>query len=292
LSLAELAGAHPLWAADVARFAPWDEAVLGPQAGPAAGTWLVARSDAGGPGRPILVVGECDSSLDVGWVLAEAGLLPPFASVLALSQRRGRGQMRRDWRSPPGNLHAALAWPGHEGDLGAMAPVLVGHCLAEGLAALGFPAQVKWPNDLLLRGEKVGGILLEERGGRVLAGIGLNCASAPEATLLRRDHAAPATALAAHGAVPGALALWAGLVQRAQTCYRQCVTVSDSGERSQLVARRMAWLGRDVLVRENESTAYRARIIGLAGDGGLRLHRTDGGPGLELTLHCGSISLL
>lgn len=291
LSLTELSGSHPLWAADVARLAPWEKVVLGPSAGLAAGTWLRATG-AGSSGTPVLVVGECDSSLDVGWGLAGAGLLPPFASVLAVSQRQGRGQMRRNWQSPPGNLYAALSWPTETGDLGSMAPVLVGYCLAEGLAAAGFLVEVKWPNDLLLADAKVGGILLEERGGRTMAGIGINCARAPEAAVLRRNHAVPATALGEHGTVPGLPTLWDGLVQRAQTCYRQSVTVLDSGERARLVARRLAWLGREVFVRENDTDVFRGRIVGLAGDGGLRLRYGETGPGLEMTLHCGSIALL
>lgn len=293
LSPATLNAQHPLWAADVARLAPWREVTLDATAGPAAGTWYVASDERLAALPAILVVGACTSSLDVGWRLAEAGLLPPFASVLAVSQRSGRGQLRREWSSPAGNLYAAWVWPaGGDEQLAAMAPVLVGYCLAEGLEALGFPARIKWPNDLLLSGGKVGGILLEERSGRLLAGIGINCASAPEAARLRRDHAAPAIALSAAGALPGALTVWAGLVQSGQTCYRQSVTLSDSGERSRLIMRRMAWLGREVLVREAESSEFRARIVGLAGDGGLRLRRTDPGPLQELTLHCGSISLL
>ena len=293
LSLTELATVHPLFAADAASLAPWREVVLGSEAGPAAGEWLVAQGEAGQITPPLLVIGTCASSLDTGWILAEAGLLPPFASVLCVSQRRGRGQLRRNWLSPPGNIYAALSWPTQQDDrLNAMAPVLVGYCLAEGLAARGFPALIKWPNDLLLGGSKVGGILLEERGGRTLAGIGINCATAPNAASLRRDHAVPADALNSFGELPGAVTLWAGLVQSCQTCYRQCVTISNAGERSRMVAQRVAWLGREVLVRENESNEFRARIVGLAEDGGLRLRRSDHGPGQELTLHCGSISLL
>jgi BirA family transcriptional regulator, biotin operon repressor / biotin---[acetyl-CoA-carboxylase] ligase len=292
LSPAALAAVHPLWASDCARLAPWREVVFGPEAGPAAGQWFVAQGPAGQVSPPVLVVGECASSLDVGWTLAAAGLLPPFASVVAVTQSQGRGQMRRSWSSPPGNLYAALAWPVAPGDLGAMAPVLVGYCLAEGLAGQGFPVLLKWPNDLLLDGGKVAGILIEERCGQALAGIGLNCVAAPDPTELRRGHAVPAGTLAAFGPLPGLVALWAGLVQSGQTCYRQCVTVSGSGERSRLVARRVAWLGREVLVRENESNVFRARIVGLAEDGGLRLRHGDGGRGMELTLHSGSISLL
>ncbi|MGD9608103.1 MAG: biotin--[acetyl-CoA-carboxylase] ligase [Desulfovibrionaceae bacterium] len=292
MSLAALSATHPLWAADLKRLAPWREVRLGPEAGPWAGTWLTAQGAAGQVAVPICVVGECDSSLDAAWALAETGALPLFASVVAVTQRQGRGQMRRAWSSPPGNLYAALAWPTHPGDLGAMAPVLVGACLAEGLAALGYPSLVKWPNDLLLHGAKVAGILLEERAGRTLAGIGINVVAAPDPAALRRDHAAPATTLAACCAPPGLITLWAGLVQSVQTCYRQCVTASGSGKHSPLVVRRLAWLGREVLVRENETDAFRAWIVGLAEDGGLRLRRADGAHGMELTLHSGSISLL
>ena len=74
--------------------------------------------------------------------------------------------------SPPGNLYAALSWPADAGALGSAAPVVVGACLADALYARGFAARVKWPNDLLVDGAKVGGILLEERGGAVVAGVG------------------------------------------------------------------------------------------------------------------------
>lgn len=292
LSPSALAAVHPVWAADCERLAPWREVLLGPDAGPAAGRWVVAQGAAGQSPAPILVVGDCDSSLDAAWALAAAGALPPFASVLAVAQRQGRGQMRRAWSSPPGNLYAALSWPTHQGNLGAMAPVLVGACLAEGLDARGYPALVKWPNDLLLDGAKVAGILLEERAGQTLAGIGINVVAAPDPGELRRDHAAPAIALAALGTPPGPITLWTGLVQSVQTCYRQFVTASGSGKHSPLVVRRLAWLGREVSVRENETDAFRARIVGLAEDGGLRLRRGEGAHGLELTLHSGSISLL
>lgn len=287
-----LAASHPLWAADVARLAPWREVVLGPAAGPAAGVWRVAGGDCGQVADPVLCIGPCASSLDAAWAFASAGLLPPFASVLAVSQTRGRGQMRRDWVSPPGNLYAALSWPGDTGDLAAMAPVLVGACLADALTARGFATRVKWPNDLLMKNAKAGGILLEERGGAVLAGVGLNLASAPDAAGLRRDFAAPAVSLAAFGEIPGAVTVWTELVKSVQICYRLCVAVSDSRELSRFVERRLAWLGREVLVRESESDGYRARIVGLAEDGGLRLRRVDPDPGQDLTLHCGSISLL
>ncbi|EFL49318.1 biotin/acetyl-CoA-carboxylase ligase [Solidesulfovibrio fructosivorans JJ]] len=292
LSPGILAGSHPLWAADAARLAPWREVVLGPEHGPAAGGWLVAEGAAGQVADAVLCVGRCASSLDVARAFAAAGLLPPFSSVLALSQTSGRGQMRRDWVSPPGNLYAALSWPADAGALGSAAPVVVGACLADGLYAKGFAARVKWPNDLLVDGAKVGGILLEERGGAVVAGIGINLSIAPDAALLRREHAVPAAALDAFGEVPGAVTLWAELVKSGQTCYLQCVAVSGARELSRFLEGRLAWMGREVHVRENDADGFRARIVGLTEDGGLRLRRGDQCPGQDLTLHSGSISLL
>ncbi|MEA4858733.1 hypothetical protein [Solidesulfovibrio sp.] len=292
LSLADLAAAHPLWAADAGRLAPWREVVLGPACGPAAGTWLVAE---GGPGQcaaAALVVGRCASSLDVARAFGAAGLLAPFASVVAVAQTSGRGQLRRPWVSPPGNCYAALAWPGSGGDLEAAAPVVVGACLADALYARGFAVRVKWPNDLLIDAVKIGGILVEERGGLLLAGVGLNLASAPDPAGLRRDHAAQASCLAAFGEVPGAVTLWTDLVKSGQTCYLQCVAASGSRALSRFLEGRLAWLGRDVRVCEGGSHEFRARIVGLAEDGGLRLLRDGAGPGQVLKLHSGSIALL
>ncbi|KHK01195.1 biotin--[acetyl-CoA-carboxylase] ligase [Desulfovibrio sp. TomC] len=292
ISPENLASCHPLWAADVARLAPWREVELGPQYGPAAGRWLAALGPGAAAANAVLLVGPCTSSLDVAWELAGAGCLPPFASVVAVSQKQGRGQMRRNWISPPGNLYAALAWPGATGNLAAMAPVLVGACLSAALYDRGFPSRVKWPNDLLAGDRKIGGILLEERAGRIMAGIGINFASAPDAALLRRDHAAPAASLQVFGEVPGAVTLWSELVKSGQTCYLQCVALSDTNAVSRFVEQHLAWLGREVFVRESETDGFRARIIGLAEDGGLRLRHIDTGPGQDLTLHSGSISLL
>lgn len=287
-----LASCHSLWATDIARLDPWREVVLGSHYGPAAGRWLTALGPGAAAADAILLVGPCTSSLDVAWELAGAGYLPPFASVVAVSQKQGRGQMRRDWISPPGNLYAALAWPEAAGNLAAMAPVLVGACLSAALYDRGFPTRVKWPNDLLVGDRKIGGILLEERAGRIMAGIGINFASAPDAALLRRDHAVPAASLGVFGVVPGAVTLWSELVKSGQTCYLQCVALSDTNAVSRFVEQHLAWLGREVFVRESETDGFRARIIGLAEDGGLRLRQIDSVPGQDLTLHSGSISLL
>lgn len=99
--------------------------------------------------------------------------------VVARRQRFGRGQQGRLWHSPPGGLwlSAALPWPSQPGSAALGMAVAVG--LALQLESLGVQPQLKWPNDLLLEGRKLAGLLprLRQRGGEVRwaqVGIGLN----------------------------------------------------------------------------------------------------------------------
>ncbi|PLW81018.1 bifunctional biotin--[acetyl-CoA-carboxylase] synthetase/biotin operon repressor [Kineobactrum sediminis] len=111
-------------------------------------------------------------------------------------QTAGRGRRGRTWISPYArNMYLSLVWEYHEG-----AAALEGLSLAVGVAVvraldrLGLPAlQLKWPNDLLFNGAKVGGVLLEMAGdatGRcqVVLGVGINV-SMPAAAATTIDQA-------------------------------------------------------------------------------------------------------
>jgi len=108
-----------------------------------------------------------------------AGQPPPLA-VCARHQRHGHGQQGRIWQSPAGGvwLSAALPWPLDPSGAASLAlAAAVG--LALELEALGLKPQIKWPNDLLLGGRKLAGILprLRWRGGQVRyaqVGVGIN----------------------------------------------------------------------------------------------------------------------
>ncbi len=166
------------------------------------------------------------STNDEAMALLRAGD-PGGVFVVAASQMGGRGRHGRAWASPPGNLYASLGlidpapW--------ALAPQLgfvAGVALASALSVLcGDRARpsLKWPNDVLLGGAKLAGILLEcttlpgDRLGCV-AGFGVNCASHPEglpypATSLAKAgiHQAPLAVLAAlSDAFAATLARWHG----------------------------------------------------------------------------------
>jgi BirA family transcriptional regulator, biotin operon repressor / biotin---[acetyl-CoA-carboxylase] ligase len=101
---------------------------------------------------------------------------------LAEYQIAGRGRRGRVWQAPYGQqIMASLAWsfPTWPTDLGCL-PLAVGMTLAHTLHAEGAGSvQVKWPNDLVVRDRKLGGVLMEHRGEiggacRVVIGFGLN----------------------------------------------------------------------------------------------------------------------
>lgn len=105
-------------------------------------------------------------------------------AVLALQQTAGRGSRGRAWVSPPGNLYLSLLLrPTTKPREAGMWALLAGVAVAEALAEFG--VVLKWPNDILHDGAKLGGILIESSMAAsgaldfLVIGIGLNLAHAP-----------------------------------------------------------------------------------------------------------------
>ncbi len=151
------------------------------------------------PFAPVIVAGECTSTFDLAWELARDRNLPSWSAILALSQNKGRGQVRREWISPPGNLYVSFFLPPEIAGLGTLASLATGYLVHAGLLTMGIPTRLKWPNDLLLsNGEgKFGGLLLEERENRLVAGLGHNLRSNPEDGSMLRVSAVSAAVLPA-----------------------------------------------------------------------------------------------
>lgn len=125
-------------------------------------------------GRRVLVFGEIESSNSIALTLA--GSIADSFAVIALDQSAGRGRFGRSWRSRPGSsllLSVVLRTPPElhrPSILTAWAAVAVSEAV-EQLA--GVESRIKWPNDLLVDGRKVCGILIEQ-GAATVVGIGLN----------------------------------------------------------------------------------------------------------------------
>lgn len=101
--------------------------------------------------------------------------------IIARQQTLGRGRQGRVWQSPPGNVFLSLLLrpppetAPHMGQLAFVAGLAVG----EALGSFGCPWLLKWPNDVLVFGRKISGILLESEPGWVVAGMGINVQHSP-----------------------------------------------------------------------------------------------------------------
>ncbi|MEZ5743890.1 MAG: biotin--[acetyl-CoA-carboxylase] ligase [Sphingomonadaceae bacterium] len=102
--------------------------------------------------------------------------------LVADRQEAGKGRQGRDWIDGAGNFMGSTVVHRREGDPPAVSlALLAGLALHEALVPLagGHAPMLKWPNDLLLDGAKLAGILLEGQGERVIVGIGVNLVSSP-----------------------------------------------------------------------------------------------------------------
>lgn len=149
--------------------------------------------------RPVLVEkAETASTNDDARELALHGA-PHGALVLAARQLAGRGRAGRTFSSPAGGLYMSIvvrpsAPPHHWSVL----PLVAGAAAAMTLRERGFPVELKWPNDLMLCGRKLGGVLVESRMGAksfAIVGLGAN---------LRETPAEDATCLATYARAPDA----------------------------------------------------------------------------------------
>lgn len=120
--------------------------------------------------------------------LLEADSAQDPQALFAELQTAGRGRRGREWRSPFGaNLYLSLAWsfPTWPPQLSALS-LAVGVACARALRKAGLDqVMLKWPNDLRIGNDKLGGILIEQRGEaggacRVVIGIGINVSMSPE----------------------------------------------------------------------------------------------------------------
>ncbi len=97
--------------------------------------------------------------------------------ILAEAQSAGRGRYRRTWVSHHGNLYASFIFATDERD--PRLSYVVAVSVAETMIAFGINPTIKWPNDILIDGAKVAGILIEYAGAFVIVGIGVNIKTNP-----------------------------------------------------------------------------------------------------------------
>jgi BirA family transcriptional regulator, biotin operon repressor / biotin---[acetyl-CoA-carboxylase] ligase len=166
---------------------------------------------------------DCPSTQDIARAAAATGAPEGFIAV-ADHQTAGRGRRGRTWSDAPGQalMFSVLLRP--EAPTAELSPLalVLGIAVAE---ALPVPARLRWPNDVVVDGAKVAGILTELEtpagGGRyVVAGIGINV-NAPPDDLPETDRLPATSLLAETGTAHDRLALLHAVTDRIQATYRE-----------------------------------------------------------------------
>jgi BirA family biotin operon repressor/biotin-[acetyl-CoA-carboxylase] ligase len=135
-------------------------------------------------GRELLVFGRVTSTNDIAVNMARSGV-PEGTAIVAEEQTRGRGRLGRSWYSPPGEglWLSMILRPDIENRQSGTVSLVVALGIARALRdTYGIDAALKWPNDILVDGRKICGILTEaEFAGEniefVVVGMGMNVLS-------------------------------------------------------------------------------------------------------------------
>jgi BirA family transcriptional regulator, biotin operon repressor / biotin---[acetyl-CoA-carboxylase] ligase len=231
-------------------------------------------------GRRVLVFDRVDSTNTLGLALAGSDPEADGLVLIADEQITGRGQYGRVWQSRPGSslLMSVVLRPPPELRRPVILTAWVAVGAAEAIRALtGTQSRIKWPNDLLIRGKKVCGILIEQTGSvdclTTVAGIGLNLTQTAEEF--------------AEAGLPDAtsLGIVSGGLFDAHTAAKVVVRELDreyarllAGERVAVEADwkwRVGLLGRHVVIEHPNGGITTGRLRDMAFDG-LEVETTDG----------------
>lgn len=246
------------------------------------------------PLRPALIAQASDGAiaasdievaLDTGStntdLLARARAAAPTAPLLraALHQTAGRGRLGRRWHAAPGSaLLFSVALPLPASGVPTASTLVAGVALAEALATQAVAVALKWPNDLLLDGRKLGGLLAElaidRAGARTLVlGVGIN---------LWLDAAAAGSIGRPAAALGERIALETLALQREAWIGRLCAALLAALRDAQTrgfvpyqprFMQRFAWLGEPVQLVEHGACVAEGRALGVDGEGRLLVER-------------------
>ncbi len=234
------------------------------------------------------LIHECTSSNDL--LLADARTEPSTVHrrlYVAHSQEQGRGRQGKSWQSRLGEcLMFSLGWTFDkpQAELGALALVCALAC-QRALRQQGLAVQIKWPNDLVVGNDKLGGILIEtvRSGGRthVVIGIGINYVLPKEVEQSTSVQAAFQT-----GISPSAQQLLQAILQQLASLLPQFETDGFAPLAAEYQAAHRDQ-GRWVCLFKEGEMQYEGQALGVNTQGALRVQTADG----EREVVSGEISL-
>lgn len=224
----------------------------------------------------LYAVDSCTSSMDLAWQLVQDGKLSDWASVLAASQSSGRGQFNRRWQSPPGNVYGSLRIPQLSPAWRNLISLLSAESMRVVLTEQGLATTIKWPNDVLVAGKKVSGILIEERAGIIIAGVGLNLVSAPSPDDPDRANALAAGCLQEFGVILPPMKIWVRFIREMQSRLPETVSTGDPEDFVMGLMTHLAFIGERIVLDAYDGGNRSAILLGLDRSGGIKVQTSEG----------------
>lgn len=232
-------------------------------------------SAGGGEGQP--------TNAAVAWAQRRAQHLGQVGVVLADEQTGGRGRRQRNWATPPGSglaLSLVVRLDQIEPRWWGWLPLLSGLAAAQASSRLtGVPVQLKWPNDVLIGGRKLAGVLVEQHhsamGPLAVIGIGMNVGLSAEqlpvqtATSLRVAGAAPTDRNILAGRIVGEVVAWHHQWKNAGGDAQACGLARQYLEHS-------ATVGSHVQVQLPDHTQVIGQAVGLDHNAALQVQHAGG----------------
>jgi BirA family biotin operon repressor/biotin-[acetyl-CoA-carboxylase] ligase len=220
------------------------------------------------------VVPVCDSTNSLGLERARAGT-PSGTTIACEIQTAGRGRRGNRWAAPPGgSIALSMVWQFRAASMPLSGLSLVaGLACLDALDGLGMSGiGLKWPNDLVARGRKLGGILVEVAGSAAVVGVGLNV-RLPVTVVAELGQ--PVIDLVTLGIAPARNALVAAVA-------RELARSLEGFEALGFSAYRDAWAARHTLQGERVcvlplgGAPIEGRAVGVAEDGALLVETARG----------------
>lgn len=196
--------------------------------------------------------------------------------VFAEHQTAGRGRMGRSWAAPPGAslLFSMLLSPPPSLDAATFLVAWSAAAIADAVGEhSGLDCRIKWPNDLLVEGRKLGGILLERRRA-VVVGVGLNVMVRPD-EFPQMLHLPATSLLIETGRAIDRTELAAMLLERLDRDYAEAIDAGPDAVWARWSRRALPLEGCEVFVKTRGGAAF-GRLISLHPATGARLSLEDG----------------
>lgn len=198
-------------------------------------------------------------------------LVLPATLIVAGEQERGQGRSGRTWASPPGGLYLSWIAAGLDSESLGQLPIIAAAAAYEAVSRLGIKsAVIKWPNDLLVAGRKLAGLLVHARRGDsswAVVSVGINLEHAPKIT----DGSDVATTSVAERLARGRATEWAEAIIRVVV---EELTEGIAAPEKPLATWRKRLLhepGDAMVVRIGDGSKIRGVLTGLTDEGHLRL---------------------